>query len=178
MKVSVILSVIVLCLMGSVECEASTHGCLGLVYALHHCTSYTCEMDFSDNKVQYTVFGLRNDNCKLMEKDDSSMMLCYIPQDKLKMMSEYLVRVITNNLNIDTHKIEHMLFELCNFYYVMQDSLIPENEEVNEQNALQVTRAAELKRRNINISKIKSIFFRDEDIVKLHSIYAQNQHMR
>ena len=178
MRVSVILSAIVLCLMLNVGCEANTHDCLGLVYALNHCTSYACEMDFSNDKIQYTVFGLRNNNCKLMEKDASGMMLCYIPQDELKVMSEYLVRVITNNLRVDTNKIERMLFELCNFYYVMQDSLIPENEEVNEQNALQVIRAAELKRRNINISKIKSIFFRDEDIMKLHSIYAQNQHMK
>ncbi|AHX06252.1 hypothetical protein ECHLIB_0173 [Ehrlichia chaffeensis str. Liberty] len=179
MKASIILlSMIVLCTMFGIRCQASQRDCLGLVYALHHCTSYTCEMDFFNNKVQYTIFGLRNNSCKLVEKDDSGLTLCYVPKEKLKVMSEYLVRVITSNLNINTSKIEDVLFDVCNFYSVIQESLIPENEEVTEQNVQEIKRAAELKRRNFNISKIKSIFFSDEDIMKLHTIYAQSRSMQ
>ncbi|OUC04139.1 hypothetical protein PVA18_03910 [Ehrlichia muris subsp. eauclairensis] len=178
MKISVILSIMVLyIMMFSTRCEARKHGCLGLIYALNHCTDYTCEMDFLTDKIQYTVFGLRNNSCKLMEKDDSGLTLCYIPQEKLKVMSEYLVRVITSNLSFNTNKIENVLFEVCNFYSIIQESLIPENEEVTEQNVSEIKRAAELKRRNINISKIKSIFFPDVDVLKLHTIYAQSQNM-
>ncbi|AHX04791.1 hypothetical protein [Ehrlichia japonica] len=177
MKVSVILSIMLLYIMSSTRCEANMHGCLGLIYALNYCTSYTCEMDFLNDKIQYTVFGLRDNSCKLMEKDDSGLALCYIPQEKLKAMSEYLVRVITSNLSVNTDKIEDVLVEVCNFYSVIQESLIPENEEVTEQNVLEVKRAAELKRRNINISKIKSIFFSEEDVLKLRTIYAQSQNM-
>ena len=177
MKVSVILSIMLLYIMSSTQCEANKHGCLGLVHALNYCTNYTCEMDFLNDKIQYTVFGLRDNSCKLMEKDDSGLVLCYIPQEKLKVISEYLIRVITSNLSVNTNKIENVLFEVCNFYSIIQESLIPENEEVTEQNVLEVKRAAELKRRNISISKIKSIFFSEDDVLKLHTIYAQSQNM-
>ena len=174
MKVSVTL-IVILYIMFSIECKADVHNCLGLIYALNNCTSYTCNMDFFNNKVQYTIFGLRDNSCKISEMDDSGVAVCYLPEDKLKVMSEYLVRVITNNMNIDTNKIEYMLSQVCEFYSMIQETLIPENEEVTEKNALEIKRAAELKKRNFNIGKIKSIFFSNEDVVKLHTIYAQDR---
>ena len=161
--------------MFSIECKADVHNCLGLLYALNNCTNYTCTLNFLNNKVQYTVFGVRDNTCKMSEMDDSGITLCYLPEDKLKVMSEYLVRVITNNMNIDTNKVENMLSQVCEFYSTVQETLIPENEEVTEKNALEIKRAAELKKRNFDMSKIKSIFFPNEDVVKLHTIYAQNR---
>ncbi|MGN7618967.1 MAG: hypothetical protein ACTJLM_03515 [Ehrlichia sp.] len=163
--------------MSSIECKASQHNCLGLVYALNNCTGYTCNMNFLNNKVRYTVFGIIDDRCKMSEVDDSGVTLCYFPKEKIRMMSEYLVRVITNNMNIETNKIEHALSKVCEFYSTVQGTLIQENAEITEDNALEVKRAVELEKRNFNVGKIGSIFFSDVDIVKLHTIYAQGRNI-
>ncbi|WP_230957610.1 hypothetical protein [Ehrlichia ruminantium] len=156
-------------------CRASQHDCLGLIYALNHCSKYTCDIDFVDDKIQYTVFGMRNGRCKFFEQDSSSVMLCYLPQEKLEQMSEYLVKVVTNNVNMDVDKIDHMLSNVCDFYSVVQESVIPENEEVTEENALEVERTAGLEKRKSDISKIKSIFFPNKDVESLRSIYVQSR---
>ena len=177
MKVNIIL-IIVLYVVFSIECKSEVRSCFGLIYSLNNCTSYTCDMDFLNNKIQYTVFGLRDNNCKMLQQDDSGITLCYLPKNELKVMSEYLVRVITNNMNVDTNEVEDILSQVCEFYSVVDETFIPENEEVTEENALEIKRATELKKRNININKIKSVFFLDEDIVKLHTIYAQDRSMK
>ena len=173
MKVSILL-VIILCTFYNV-CEASQHDCLGLIYALSHCSSYTCDIEFVDDKIQYTVFGMRNGRCKFFEQDNSSVMLCYLPEEKLEQMSEYLVKVVTNNVNVDINEMSNMLSNVCEFYSVVQESVIPENEEVTEENALEIERTAGLKKRESNISKIKSIFFPSKDVEALHNIYSQNR---
>ncbi|CAH57862.1 hypothetical protein FDZ58_00815 [Ehrlichia ruminantium] len=172
MKISILL-VIILFTIHNV-CQASQHDCIGLIYALNHCESYTCDIDFIDDKIQYTVFGMRNGRCKFFEQDSSSVMLCHLPKEKLEYMSEYLVKVVTNNVNVDIDKVGNMLSSVCEFYSVVQESVIPENEEVTEENALEIERTAGLKKRESDIRKIKSIFFPNKDVEALHSIYMQN----
>ncbi|QXK92190.1 hypothetical protein HL033_01295 [Neoehrlichia mikurensis] len=145
--------------------QSHADSCVGLIDALKECKPYVCAIKFFEDKLEYEVLGIRRKGCKYLERDASGLSLCYLSLGNVDIMSNYLVKIFTKNVNIDKEQIEILKAEVCNFYASMDSDLIDIGKEFNEQNIKDIEYKAGLQKRKTQANSIRSIFF-DEDVIK------------